>query len=118
MKFWKLVSVFRDQQASLSIALLRAGSLGEVYTHWLANFDQHVLSQDRHVLDALVPESVVMAAMKQLDTTFLVVDDVLRLSEDVGAETLSAYEVSLRFGPSAVEEVLEKGPCSVDVLRS
>lgn len=107
MKFWKLVSVFREQMGDL-----RSG-LQDLHQHtqvqWLDQFTRHVREQNRPILDAEIPNDVVLALAKDLGVQFILNGTVLRRSNSTEEETISAREVVIRYGASALEEVLEKG---------
>jgi hypothetical protein len=109
MKFWQLVSMFRNDLP----ALVRV--LGEdewkSYSHWLGEFNELVRSQNRQILDTVLPEKLVINALNASKLIFLVNDSVLRLSiERKGSENqFTALEVYKRYGAEAIEEALEYG---------
>jgi len=115
MKFWQLVSIFRDDIPSLENALKEPK--WSKYFDWFKDFDPLVRSQDREVLDAIVPKELVEPLLEASELKFCIRNRSLILwSDEIECENpLSALEVYRRFGADAMEDVLEFGSKEVSL---
>ena len=109
MKFWELVSAFRTEQSVLD-AVFAEHPDHEFSGHY-ANFNALVDSQNRDVLDATVPDELVLLVASRSTRTFsLSADGTLRLARtELDGQILSAVDVVERFGGSVIEKVHEYG---------
>ena len=108
MKFWELVSLFRDDRGQLQ-KVLQAHS-DRKYADWLQDFAGIVSQQQREKLDAVVPkqlcEAVLSSHKGKLYKTGTKIRSYRMKSTDV---EVSYLEVFRMFGGAFLEEVLEKG---------
>jgi hypothetical protein len=109
MKFWQLVSIFRDDLPSLR-NILREPARAH-YLKWLGQFDELVRTQNREILDHTMPRDLILQAMQASKLTFSVQNGYLRLGSAGTAIncSLSAMDVYTTYGPYAIEDVLEYG---------
>ena len=107
MKFWQLDSIFRADKSALQKLL----SVPEwaVYLKWFNEIAQHVESQNRSILDAVIPEQLIVSAMTRCDYRFRVENGFLRRTPNQCEDAMSATDVHGRHGAAAIEELLEKG---------
>jgi hypothetical protein len=109
MKFWQLMSILREDLASLENLLKEGG--WTLYATWLKNFNVLVQSRDRQTLDTILPESLVEAALRKCKVQFYIRNGSLYPNQiGRGQESpLTALEAYSRYGAGAVEEALEYG---------
>ncbi len=114
MKFWQLVSGFREEREMLD-AVFADGDWGK-FNHWYTEFDSLVDQQSRTVLDTVIPGSLARTVASRSTQTFsLTSDGTLRLARsDSDGETLAAIDVLERFGGAVIEDVREYGSVRVD----
>ena len=113
MKFWELVSAFRNERNIL--AAVFAEQPEHQFSAHYANFDTLVARQERDVLDAAVPDDLVsLVATRSSQTFSLSGDGTLRSAQrTLDGQILSAIDVVNRFGGSVIEEVHERGSARV-----
>ena len=114
MRFWELMSAFRDWPDLLREVLASEPWRGD-YLGLHARYSELVARQDRGVLDAPVPLGLSREAAARCPQRFAYdpVSRQLRLagpgaSGAAGPVELTALEVHDRFGGSVIEEVFEK----------
>ena len=117
MKFWELVSAFREAPEPLR-EVLTSDRWGEPYGRWYAAFDRLVTEQDRSVLDAIVPLELSreVALRCPLAIFYVAALGVLRHVLPDGLDDkgqplleLTALEVHDQYGGAIIEEILEYG---------
>lgn len=111
--FWQLVSVFDSEPLILEQLLEEPEWAG--YLKWFRDFNRHVDSQNRVVLDAILPEKLVVRAMEICRLRFRVHLGHLSKCIDQTEDSISAVDAFHRYGLNALEEVLEYGSFSVPV---
>lgn len=111
MMFWQLVSVFRNAPSVLE-QVLEEPEWAD-YLEWYKGFNGHVNSQNRTILDAILPEQLIVRALGRCDLRFQIQDGVLRQCHVQSEASISAVDVCHRYGGEAIEEVLEKGSFQV-----
>ena len=115
MKFWEVLSAFRDRQDVLQEVFSR-DEWRDVYLESYTNWDELVRNQDRTILDAPVPVELSREIASRFDERF-VFDPHTRILQSsthpvvdsLDGLEMSALEVHDRFGGSVIEEVLEYG---------
>jgi hypothetical protein len=115
MRFWELMSAFRDWPDLLR-AVLASEPWRRDYLDLHARFHQLVGRQDRCMLDAPIPLALSREVASRCPQRF-VYDPASRqlcLAEPsspgaAGPVEMTALEVHDRFGGSVIEEVFEKG---------
>jgi hypothetical protein len=128
MKFWEVVSAFRDEPEILRAVFSSDKWRGDYLEAYL-NLDKIIDRQDRQILDAPVPIELSREIAAQYPATYdlypkhkdwLSHEPVCLLSghspEKILEEErieLTALEVHDRFGGYAIEEVAEYGSCYV-----
>ena len=105
--FWQLVSVCRANPSALE-RLLEEPEWAD-FLKWFKNFRQHVNSQNRAILDAVLPEQLVVSAMRLSEYRFRIQLGVLYQCLEESEGSISAVEAYNRYGGEAIEQVLEKG---------
>ena len=110
MKFWQLTSIFRDDPLALE-TVLKEQQDWKLYLTWLSEFNSLVDSQNRQILDAVLPESLSERAMHVCKLRFCVQDGILRRSPiELSIERqLTAFDVYMKYGGDAIEDTLERG---------
>jgi hypothetical protein len=128
MKFWEVVSAFRDEREILEAVFSSDKWRNDYLTTYLA-FDKIVDRQDRQILDAPVPVELTREIAAQYPATYdlyptlkhpLSQEPVSLLRSHTSEKAfeeenyeLTALEVHDRFGGYAIEEVAEYGSCYV-----
>jgi HEAT repeat protein len=120
MKFWELVSAFREESELVGEVLSR-DRWRDPYLAWYAtNFSELVRSGDRAILDALLPLELSREVALASKLRFALDEGtgLLRRAGEQGGDPssvceLSASEVHDRFGGWIIEEVLEYGSARV-----
>jgi hypothetical protein len=120
MKFWELVSSFREEPWAV-LEVVSRPEWQEPYRRWLGAYNQLIDREDREVLDALVPEALSREVARLCSRRFAYSPlwGVVRESWPEGGrnpgplEDLSALEVHDRFGGWVIEEIGEFGSMSV-----
>ena len=110
MKFWQIVSIFRDDLSSLE-SVFRA-ERDPVYLEWLTNFKELVRKQNRQILDARLPEDISERVMRASKLKFYISNGFLKVSTDQSPKAnnyLTALDVYTKYGTNAVEDALEYG---------
>jgi len=110
MKFWQLVSLFRDEEAVL-LAVLQEPQWA-LYLGWYNDYEKHASGRNQNVLDAEMPEELCRRAVSQSKKKYYVHDNHLyRYYSEVqipaGISLMTALEAFEKFGGAALEEVLE-----------
>ena len=120
MKFWELVSAFREEPEILS-EVLGKEKWRRQYHHLFLNFDSLVQIQDREALDAPVPLELSREIAKLFSGKFYYYPEknIIRNADvdripDEQRIILSALEVHEKFGGSVIEEIFEYGSALVD----
>jgi hypothetical protein len=111
MKFWELVSMFRDEDAVL-LAVLREPQWA-LYLGWYNDYAKHASGRNQNVLDAEMPEELCRRAVRQSQKKFYIHDNYLYyylsgVQTPAGISPMTALEAFEKFGGTALEEVLEK----------
>ncbi len=128
MKFWEVVSAFRDEPEILR-AVFGSDKWRGDYLEAYLNLDKIVNRQDRQILDAPVPIELSREIAAQYPATYdlyprhkhLLYDKPVSLLRGHAPEKmfkeerieLTALEVHDRFGGYAIEEMAEYGSCYV-----
>ena len=117
MRFWQLVSVFRDQRSTLHAVLERPQ--WRHYLPWLHDFSHLVQTENRAVLDSTLPDELCRDALQLLQIAFYLEGGWLHPSTEYRpapacAEVLTALQVFDRFGGEVMEDTLEYGSYKVD----
>lgn len=117
MKFWEVRSAFREFEDVLVETFSRT-EWREPYLRWYLNFKELVNSQNRTILDALVPQALSAAIAVQVPLIFEFDGKTLRrtrcsINPDQSLELLTAIQLHDRFGGAYIEEVLEYGSATV-----
>lgn len=110
MKFWQLVAMFRPNLDRLSMLL--TDSRWEQYRAWLQDYDSIVRQQRREILDGIIPDDLCRSALQTVGLRFYIKNKNVYLYTpescgEVPAQLLTATEVYDRWGPNAIEEILE-----------
>jgi len=121
MKFWEMVSAFRDQKTILE-RVLRSPRWQPDFWEKYQNFERLVERQDRQILDAFVPIELsreIATECHELKFHFNSEKGVLHklVSGRVPDGThivMTVLEVHDQFGGSIIEEVLEKGSANLE----
>ena len=113
MKFWQLVSIFRDDPSLLEKCVEESA---REYLNSFRDFKHHVDTQNRAILDAELPESLCLRALRLSKLRFQVTGGCLRSHnpDDSQARSLNAVEVYKLYGGSVIEETLEYGSTPID----
>ena len=114
MKFWELISAFRSEPVILD-AFFSDHPNHEFSDHY-ASYDAIVTSQNRAILDSIVPYDLVCFVASRSTQTFLLSRDGMTLRSSnhaLGGIPISAIDVVNQFGGSIIEEVHEKGSARV-----
>lgn len=115
MKFWQLVSIFRDNIRDLRTAASTSGR--QDILSWLDQYHDHVANQNRTILDAALPDELTRKLLEVCDLRFTIENGRLRLicsaEHSESAKIIRATEVFDRFGGAAIEETLEFGSFAV-----
>ena len=109
MKFWELVSAFRSERSILEAVF--AEQPDHEFSAHFSNFSELVHTQNRAVLDSIVPnELVFLVAARSMQSFSLSENGTLRLARSaMDGQILSALDVVERFGGSVIEEIHERG---------
>jgi len=110
MKFWQLVSIFRDDASTLE-RLLRSQEW-KPYWDWYNRFRGYVLAQNRQILDAEVSASLATNAMQLCKLKFVVWEGSLKMCDPQKKhppDALDAIDVFTRYGGDAIEDAREYG---------
>jgi hypothetical protein len=121
MKFWEMVSVFRDQNTVLE-NVLRSSKWQVEFWEKYQQFERLVERQDRQALDAFVPVELsrqIAAQCRQMKFYFDPAKGILHKlvrgkDRDDKYMVMTVLEVHDQFGGSIIEEVLEKGSANVE----
>ena len=108
MKFWQLVSIFRNDPSALEAFVEERG---QPFPGWLRDFNHHVKAQNRAILDAELSERFCLEALGVSALKFEVKDGYLQQYDGRNPATnwLSAPEAFEAYGANAIGEVLERG---------
>jgi hypothetical protein len=112
MKFWELVSLFRDETEVLEKGL--AEKRWSDFQDMFYDFDFLVSAKHDEVLDKIIPDLLMqkLAALSTKQYTFDAKNKVLskqNATEETKLEVLSMQAVIEKFGDSFLEEIEEKG---------
>jgi hypothetical protein len=121
MKFWEMVSAFRDQDTVLE-KVLRSPRWQAEFWEKYQEFNWLTEKQDRQVLDAFVPVELsreIAAQCLEMKFHFSPEEGTLyRLVRERDSDNknivMTALEVHDEFGGSVIEEILEKGSAKVE----
>jgi len=121
MKFWEMVSAFRDQKTVLENVLRSPKWQAEFWKKY-QEIGQLTKRQDRQILDALVPVELsreIAAQCLEMKFHFNPQKGTLhKLARKTDSDNkhivMTALEVHDQFGGSIIEEVLEKGSANVE----
>ncbi len=121
MKFWEMVSTFRDQNTVLE-SVLRSQKWQAGFWEKYQEFEGLIERQDRQILDAFVPIELSREIAAQChEINFYFNPEKGTLHKLVNGEghdnkhiVMTALEVHDQFGGSIIEEVLEKGSANVE----
>tara|TARA_R110002095_G_scaffold2253_3_gene9397 strand:+ start:609 stop:947 length:339 start_codon:yes stop_codon:yes gene_type:complete len=112
MKFWQLVSVCREKPYLLKKTL--EDPQWTEYLELYNIFDDLVENQVREKLHQIVPEELVINALKRLNTRIYISEGYLRLraygTQDM---EITLIEVFNKYGGEYIEEVMEKGSVKI-----
>ena len=120
MKFWQLVSLFRDEEPVLESVL--KDPQWALYFQWYSDYEQHAKSRNTSLLNAEMPDVLCRDAARLSKKNYYVHQEHLyrydvhrdhlyppALRMPTGASLMSALEAFEKFGGTALEEVLEFG---------
>lgn len=112
MKFWQLVSIYRDCCDVLEIVLQE--NKWKRYSKAYHKFEELVQNQQREILDEILPEELICSVLKQDKRQLYISDGYLRLqpSKDSDAMT-SILSVYHQYGGKMLEDILEFGSVKV-----
>ena len=121
MKFWEMLSAFRDQKTVLE-KVLRSPKWQAEFWKKYQEIDQLTKRQDRQILDALIPVELsreIAAQCLEMKFYFNPQEGTLhKLARKTDSDNkyivMTALEVHDQFGGSIIEEVLEKGLANVE----
>lgn len=115
MKFWELVSIFRDRPELLRRVL--AQDRWRKYFAYLQDFDFLVMCQDRAALDEVIPEDLAREAMAASGLWYHVQNNNLYECGPEAEGAMSGLVAYNRFGGTVLEDVREKGCFPLSWLR-
>jgi hypothetical protein len=121
MKFWELISAFRERKDLLEKVLSSSKWQGD-YWKWYQDFAGLCERQDRQILDAPVPiELSREIAAQYRENLFhfrpekgILQKAISQREPDDEYTEMTALEVHDRFGGAIIEEVFEKGSARVE----
>ena len=115
MKYWELISIMRSDRGPLK-ELLGQEQWG-LYQGWYADDCRIVHSQNRDILDAIIPEDLAMAAMELCPERFQVEEGYLfHVSMGTGpSASISALDAYKQHGATTIEDALERGNAPIRV---
>lgn len=108
MKFCELYSICRQHERFFETALKRAED--QTYFQWFQDIDEICKTQQRDKLDAKLPNSICVQALKNYPDKMFISGDRIRsyrMRDD--DEEISYLDVYQKYGGPLLEEVLEKG---------
>ncbi|XDD53001.1 hypothetical protein AB3N62_10955 [Leptospira sp. WS4.C2] len=112
MKFWQLLSVFRDHKEELKYTLIN-DAWKNPYLEWYVDFENIVKNQKRDILDFEIPIQLALEVAMLLGNKtfgFLSINGWLRSYKSSENDIeLTSYEIIDRFGLSVLEDVQEFG---------
>lgn len=115
MKFWQLESICREQPGLLSQIAAQQDAWKQ-FGEWDRNFHELVDTQNRAILDWVLPEEYARAVLAVCSLAFYVSEDESQLRASRSSpsdEEISALEADIRYSPQygggILEDVLEKG---------
>jgi hypothetical protein len=122
MKFWEVVSGFREYPEIVRSVLTSARWKSEYLGH-LEDMAHLVRTQNRDVLDRLVPLEMTREICQQLPTAYVLWPNSKNLreyrhgsagyAEQASLQKLTALDVHERYGPAVLEEVHEYGSATI-----
>ncbi len=112
MRLWELISAFRSSGISLE-SLVHSATWNSPYGEYFDRFDELVKSQNRDILDSLVPVELSHAASQLCNDLIFTIDETGNIrrrgqSKSLDTEYSAAY-IHDYFGGAVIEEILEKG---------
>jgi len=124
MKFWEMVSAFRERKDILEKVLHSSMWQAEFWNHY-RDFESLDKRQDRQILDAPVPIELSREIAAQChDFIFHFDPEKGTLHRILSNSTcqdsyplMTALDVHDKFGGSIIEEVIEKGSANVEEWR-
>jgi hypothetical protein len=113
MKFWQLVSMFGDHHSARLREVLSTSRWSQ-YSDWLSDYEAIIRRQDRRILDADLPDDLCSNALALVGLEFYIQNQNVYLytpdtCPEKPARLLTATEVHDRWGPNAIDEILEFG---------
>lgn len=119
MKFWALVSTFREEKDVLMNVIIRPE--WELYFSWYKNYDTLVKEQKRELLDAEMPVEFCLSVLSACNWKFTLCENrfgqgkVLArvLEDDESCVMLTATDVYMRFGGDSLADIQEYGVCYI-----
>jgi len=119
MKFWEVISAFRDHE-EVVVRVLSPAEWRKPYLGWYHQWKELVNDQNRLILDAWVPIQLTREIVKQIPTYYSFDEKSRNLRADrvgmSGSQTvrrLTALQVHDQFGGALIEEVEEYGSAIV-----
>jgi hypothetical protein len=118
MKFWELISVFRNEKENLK-AVLDKPEL-EKYRFYYNNLHSLIEQQDRSLLDEEIPFELAyeVCELSKMKFYLFYENQIQTLRNSIQTERelfeeISVLDVLIRFGGSCIEETLEKNSCVI-----
>lgn len=115
MKFWEVMSAFRESE-DVILSVFNRNEWRHPYYEWFQNYTNLVKTQNRGILDSLVPFELTSEIAKGV-TKLYYLDKLsnnlraakLSMTEESNIEVMSTLEVHDLFGGAVIEEVKEYG---------
>jgi hypothetical protein len=115
MKFWEVMSAFRESE-DVIVSVFNRNEWRNPYYEWFQNYTNLVDTQNRGILDSLVPFELTSEIAKGV-TKLYYLDKLsnnlraakLGMPEESNIEVMSTLEVHDLFGGAVIEEVKEYG---------
>lgn len=114
MKFWEVMSVFRESNDLLA-SVFNRDEWRDPYYDWFQRINDLVSSQNREILDFPVPYELTKEIAKEIITIYYLDESTGNLRADnFGANNnsireMTTLEVHDSFGGAVIEEIHEKG---------
>ena len=112
MKFWELISAFGRGDSKIE-RLFRSDAWRVPFHDYYTDFDKHVVSQNRDVLDQFVPLDLSRACAELRSDLVFFTDascSIVRSQRlDSSDVEISALQIHEQYGGAVIEDVLEKG---------
>ena len=123
MKFWELISAFREYPEILEIVLSKNKWRDDFYENY-SQIDKHIQEQNRSILDKEVPLELTKEICEKCPIEFIInfTNSTLRVynpslvNKDDIITIISCNKVHDLFGPAVIEEIGEYGSVKINLL--